>query len=200
MSGQTIVSGDGMMNPSNFDQSVLDQAVPYPSDMAGLPTSTPNPGNASRRSRRSWFETTPKGYKFEIAVEKPAVAKPVRHKSENMEVLTLTHFTAPPRLGFGSLKPGQERTCTLLLRNPHDYEQTVKVEKVPEKKHFTVNCREVVVGPNESFPLEITWAPKEAGGYREMVMMQVDSSYRVQAYVFGTVTAPPPQKKKTGVK
>lgn len=199
MSGQTIVSGEGMGDMRMFDQSVLDQALPYPSDMAGLPTSTPNPANLNRRSRRSWFETTPKGHRFEIAVEKPQLTKPVRRESGNTEVLTLTHFSAPPRLGFGTLKLGQERTCTLLLRNPHDCEQSVKVEKVPEKKHFTVTCREIVVGPHESFPLEVTWAPKEAGGFREMILMQVDESYRVQAYVFGTCTAPPPPKKKTGV-
>jgi len=45
----------------SVDISMLDQAVPYPADMAGLPTSTPNPGNLRRKSRRSWFENTPKG-------------------------------------------------------------------------------------------------------------------------------------------
>ncbi|WAQ95520.1 ASPM-like protein [Mya arenaria] len=198
MSGVSILSGDRGEGVSTFEFSMLDQAVPYPSAMAGLPTSTPNPGKARRKSRRSWFENTPKGFKFEIAVDKSELQEPVRRKSENMEVLTLTHFTAPPRLGFGTLKLGQERMCTLMLRNPHDYEQSVKVEKVPEKKNFTVNCREVVVGPNDSFPLEITWVPKDAGGCREMVLMQIDNSYRLQAYVFGTVTEPPKKKKTSG--
>jgi len=94
------------------------------------------------------------GFKLEIAVEKEAEPVPVR-KSANMEVLTLTHFNAAPRLGFGSLKLGEERMCTLMLRNPHDYEQRVRVEKVPEKKHFSVSCRDILVGPNDQFPLEV---------------------------------------------
>ncbi|XP_053380194.1 abnormal spindle-like microcephaly-associated protein homolog [Mercenaria mercenaria] len=185
--------GDGY---SAFEHSALDQSVFYPADMSGLPTSTPNPANLRRKSRRSWFETTPKGFKFDIAVEKPVVSKKPSRKSDTIEVLTLTHFSGAPRLGFGTLKVGQEKTCTLLLRNPHDYEQSVKVEKVPEKKNFFVSCKQFSVGAGESYPLEITWSPKEAGGCREMVMMQVDGAYRVQAYVFGTSTAPPPQKKK----
>lgn len=184
--------GDGWITT---DQSALDQSMLYPADMSGLPTSTPNAAKLRRKSRRSWFETTPKGFKFEIAVQEPVAKKP-RSKSDTVEVLTLTHFSGAPRLGFGTLKLGQEKTCTLLLRNPHDYGQSVKVEKVPEKKHFSVSCKEFVVGPDESYPLEITWGPTEAGGCREMVMMLVDGAYRVQAYVFGTVTAPPPQKKK----
>jgi abnormal spindle-like microcephaly-associated protein len=197
MSDKSIVRGGNLVGDgcSVFEHSALDQSLFYPSDMSALPTSTPNPANLRRKSRRSWFETTPKGFKFEIAVEKPAVKAPVR-KSDTVEVLTLTHFSGAPRLGFGTLKVGHEKTCTLLLRNPHDYQQSVKVEKFPEKKHFSISCKEFIVGPEESYPLDITWSPKEAGGCREMVMMQVDGAYRVQAYVFGTVTAPPPQKKK----
>ena len=198
MSGHTIVSRDGM-DAVMFDQSVLDQGVPYPSDMANLPTSTPNPANLEKRKRRSWFDTMPpKGQMFQLAIEKPIDEKTVR-KSESTEVLTLTHFCAPPSLDFGSLKPGQERVCTLLLRNPHDYQQSVRVEKVPEKKHFTVTCKEFVVGAEDSVPLDITWSPKEPGGCREMILIQVDGSYRVQAYVLGHCKAPPPTKKKLGV-
>lgn len=196
MSGVSIVSGGGVDDDGGpFDFSMmLDQGVSYPADMAGLPTSTPNLAKLKRRSRKSWFDS-PNQIKYEIAVENPQTSKPVRRKSENMEVLTLTHFTAPPRLGFGTMKLGQEKMCTLMLRNPHEYEQHVKVEKVPEKKHFTVNCREMVVGAEESFPLEITWSPKESGGVREMLLLHIDSSYRLQAYVFGTVTEPPKKKK-----
>lgn len=198
MSDNSIVRDGAMVGDSllAFDHTALDQSVFYPPDMSGLPTSTPNPATLRRKSRRSWFETTPKGFKFEIAVEKSEVSRKSSRKSETVEVLTLSHFSGAPRLDFGTLKPGQEKTCTLLLRNPHEYEQSVKVEKVPEKKHFSVSCRQFVVGPEETYPLEITWSPKEAGGCREMILMQVDGSYRVQAYVFGSVTAPPVQKKK----
>ncbi|KAL4219252.1 hypothetical protein ACF0H5_021834 [Mactra antiquata] len=196
MSENTIVQdGANLLNGWN-DQSALDQSVFYPADMSALPTSTPNPSKLRRKSRRSWFETTPKGFKFDIAIEKPEPKK-ARPQTGAVEVLTLTHFTAAPRLGFGTLKLGQEKTCTLLLRNPHDYEQSVRLEKVPEKKHFSVPCKEFTVGAEESYPLEITWTPKDAGGCREMILMQIDGAYRLQAYVYGTVTAPPPQRKKT---
>lgn len=178
------------------DNTILDQFASYPADMGNLATSTPyGEKNLNRKSRRSWFETSP--LRLAIAVEKPAM-KAVKQIPETIEVLTLTHFTAPPRLGFGSIKLGQMKVCTLLLRNPHDYQQSVKVEKVPEKKGFSVTCKEMVVGAGESFPLEVTWFPLEVGGCREMILMQVDGAYRLQAYVFGTVTAAAqPLKKKT---
>ena len=166
--------------------------------MAAVATSTPL--NTSRRSRRSWFERRP-ATNFEIKVESPETVepeKPVRKKrreSEEPEVLTLTHFTAPPRIGFGKMKPGEIKDRTLLLRNPHDCEQTVSVEKVPEKKNFSVDSRRITVPPGETCPLTITWEPKEEGNFREMILMQVDKSYRLQAYVFGSVVAPPKKKK-----
>ena len=179
-------------------RSYLDQGLPYPPEMAAAPTSTPL--NNSRRSRRSWFERRP-ATNFEIKVESPEnleLEKPVRKKrreSEEPEVLTLTHFTAPPRIGFGKMKPGEIKDRTLLLRNPHECEQTVKVEKVPEKKSFSVDSRLIAVPPGETCPLTITWEPKEEGNFREMILMQVDKSYRLQAYVFGSVVAPPKKKK-----
>ena len=166
--------------------------------MAAAPTSTPL--NTSRRSRRSWFERRP-ATNFEIKVESPENIEPEkparkkRRESEEPEVLTLTHFTAPPRIGFGKMKPGEIKDRTLLLRNPHDCEQTVSVEKVPEKKNFSVDSKLIAVPPGETCPLTITWEPKEEGNFREMILMQVDKSYRLQAYVFGSVVAPPKKKK-----
>ena len=167
--------------------------------MAAAPTSTPM--NTSRRSRRSWFEKRP-ATNFEIKVEsseKQQMPVPKRRReSEEPEVLTLTHFTAPPRIGYGKMKPGEIKDRTLLLRNPHDYEQTVRVEKVPEKKHFSVDSKCFTVGAGETYPLTITWSPKDAGNFREMILMQVDKAYRLQAYVFGCVAAPPQKKKTVG--
>ena len=177
-------------------RSCLDQGLPYPPEMAAAPTSTPV--NTRRKSRRSWFEKTP-ATNFEIKVESPKQKqKPVpkqRRESEEPEILTLTHFTAPPRIGYGKMKPGEIKERTLLLRNPHDYEQTVRVEKVPEKKFFSVDSRCIVVPSGETCPLTITWAPKDEGNFREMILMQVDKAYRLQAYVFGSVAEPPKKKK-----
>ena len=193
----TIINGaNGMVDTSvTFGKSVLDGEVPYPADMAGLPSSTPDPSIMKKKTRKSWLETTPSGGHLELAVQKP---EPVARKlSGEVEVLTLTHFTAAPRLDFGTMKPGQVKVCTLLLRNPHECVQSVKIEKVPEKKHFTVACKAFSVGPGEVYPLEVTWSPPDPGNFREMIMMQVDKSYRLQAYMFGCVTAPQQKKKVT---
>ena len=179
-----------------INRSYLDQGLPYPPEMAAAPTSTPM--STRRKSRRSWFEKTP-ATNFEIKVESPKEKqKPVRkqrRESEEPEVLTLTHFTAPPRIGYGKMKPGDVKQRTLLLRNPHDYEQTVHVEKVPEKKFFSVDAKCIVVPAGETCALTIIWTPKDEGNFREMILMQVDKSYRLQAYVFGSVVAPKQKKK-----
>lgn len=159
-------------------------------------SSTPN-GPATetrpsrRKSRKSWFDKPPT--KYEIAVEKKRRSKGRKSDVED-EVLTLTHFTKPPKIGFGILKPGQNKVRNLLIRNPHEYEQTVKVEKFPHKKNFSVDMLEFTVGAKETLHFEITWNPEEEGNFREMILFVVDNSYRLQSFVFGSVEAPPKKK------
>lgn len=163
-------------------------------------SSTPN-GNANgpmmearpvrRKSRRSWFDKP--STKYEIAIEKKRRSGGRKSEIED-EVLLLTHFTKPPKIGFGHLKPGQHKVRNLLIRNPHEYGQTVKVEKFPHKKNFSVDALEFTVGANETFHFEITWNPEEEGNFREMILFVVDNSYRLQSFVFGSVEAPPKKK------
>ncbi|KAK3591436.1 hypothetical protein CHS0354_033435 [Potamilus streckersoni] len=179
---------------NTLDKTSLDPSMAYPSAMVALVTSTPNLGTR-QKSRKSWFETTPGGTKIEIACEKRSKRRLSRQSSDEAETLLLTHFTNPPKIDFGKLRPGQTRTRTLLVKNPHDYEQEVKVEKIPTKKKFFVDENQFVVGPNETHPIIITWSPGDEGGYREMFLFVVDNSYRLQTFAIGTVEAPPKKKK-----
>jgi hypothetical protein len=106
-------------------------------------TSTPNGPTLAietrqprRKSRRSWFDKP--STKYEIAVERNRRSKGRKKSDVEDEILMLTHFTNPPKISFGNLKPGVHKTRTLIIRNPHDYEQTVKVEKFPHKKKISV--------------------------------------------------------------
>ena len=163
-------------------------------------TSTPNSSTVDvgtrsprRKSRRSWFEKP--SSKYEIAVEKKRRSNGRKSEVED-EILMLTHFTNPPKISFGTLKPGQNKSRTLIIKNPHDYDQTVKVEKFPHKKYFSVQTVEFTILAKETFPFEITWEPEDEGNFREMILFVVDNSYRLQGFVFGTVEAP---KKKVTV-
>ncbi|ESO92879.1 hypothetical protein LOTGIDRAFT_232956 [Lottia gigantea] len=140
-----------------------------------------------KKMRRSWFETPPPT-KLEIALEKKKrrSSGAARRKSdEEVETLILTHFTSAPRIGFGNIKVGKAKSRILIVRNPHEYEQEVIVERFPYKKNFSIDSTKFTVDPDDYKTLSITWAPDEASSCREMVLFKVDGVYRLQAYVFG---------------
>ncbi|XP_060083344.1 abnormal spindle-like microcephaly-associated protein homolog [Ylistrum balloti] len=166
---------------------------------------TSTPSNPTRRSgRKSWFDNlgnAGKGTKYEIAVEKTVKRRSVcRRKSEDddIETLTLTHFTNPPRISFGRAKPGTIKRRSLLIKNPHEHSQDVVVEKFPFKKHFDIDETKFTVEAEGTLLLTITWSPEDEGNFREMILLHVDGSYRLQAFVFGTVEKPPQKKKVVG--
>lgn len=169
-----------------------------PEGSDSLVTSTPKPTEGSRRksNRRSWFEK-PSGIKYSIAVENHErhVAKSRKSDTE-METLVLTHFTNPPKIGFGTCKVGDSKHRTLIVKNPHEYAQNVKIERYPHKKNFSVESKEFNVEGDSVYYLDISWNPENEGNFREMIQFSVDSSYRLQAFVFGTCQNPQ-QKKKT---
>ncbi|BFZ20292.1 hypothetical protein BsWGS_23331 [Bradybaena similaris] len=151
------------------------------------------PVTPGRKARRSWFDTPPLTHLDPQPVLGQQVSK--RRSLDVVETLTLTHFTNPPRITFGKAIIGKTKQRTLLLRNPHDFEQEVIVERFPYKKKFMVNQTRFTVGPESTCSLEITWAPEEAGGYREMVQFYVNEVYRLQAFLIGTADKPKPPRK-----
>lgn len=149
-----------------------------------------------RKGRRSWFENSP-------SVKLELVCAPNKRRRSSgiegeIETLILSHFTNPPRIGFGKLKPGHTRSRRLRITNPHDYEQHVNIERFPFKKDFTVDETEFVVPANEVVMLTITWSPESEGNFREMIMFLIDGVYRLTAFVFGSMEKPQ-QKKRSQV-
>lgn len=157
------------------------------------PTATPS----RRRSRKSWFETPP-ATKLEIACEKKkrrSSGGGKRKSMENMETLLLTHFTNPPKITFGKIKLGKSRHRHLLVKNVHDYEQSVVIEKFPHKKKFEVDSKSFTVPALDSVVVTFSWTPEEDGNVREMILFRVDSAYRLQAFLLGCAESPKPAKK-----
>ena len=69
------------------------------------------------------------------------------------------------------------------------------MEKMPTKKNFTLSSTELILGEEESSMLEITWAPEQEGGVRELVVLRVNDSIRLQFVLLGHAFAVTPSKK-----
>ncbi len=150
-----------------------------------------------RRSRKSWFETPP-ATKLDIAHERKkrrSSGAGKRKSVENMETLLLTHFTNPPKILFGKVKLGKSRTRHLLIKNPHDYDQEVVIEKFPFKKNFTLESKTFTVPAEDCVVLTFSWTPEESCNVREMVLFRVDNVYRLQAFLLGCAESPKPLRK-----
>lgn len=149
-----------------------------------------------RRSRRSWFETPPPK-KIEIAVE--SFRLPAKRRSMDAEeILLLTHFTNPPKLSFGKTKLGKTKSRVLVIKNPHDYDQEVHVEKFPFKKNFSIEETLFVVKAESDSPIVVNWTPDTPGNFREMILFKIDGVYRLQAFLLGCCDAPKQPVKKVG--
>ncbi|KAH9505368.1 hypothetical protein Btru_058528 [Bulinus truncatus] len=153
------------------------------------------PATPTRKSRRSWFDAPPL-----TSLDPPKKMEILKVTSKRLsedavESLILTHFTKPPKLNFGKVLIGKTKMRTLQVRNPHDCEQEVIIEKFPFKKQFTVNSTRFTVPPGDLFSLEILWTPEEVGGFREMIQLHVNQCYRLQAFVIGIVESPKPPRK-----
>ena len=153
-----------------------------------------------KSGRKSWFET-PRSAKLEIAVErkKRRSSGGGKRRSEEMETLLLTHFTNPPRVDFGKVKVNTSRTRHLVLKNPHEYEQEVVIEKFPYKKRFSIDETKHIVGPEDSLVISITWCPEENGSCREMMLFKIDGLYRLQAFLLGTADLPKTTRKGVSI-
>ncbi|XP_064648823.1 abnormal spindle-like microcephaly-associated protein homolog [Lineus longissimus] len=168
-------------------------------DFENRPPSAELPTPSSRKKgRRSWF--TPgrtSMLAMEIKCERNNPVEPTEPEEEEADLLVLSHFTNPPRMDFGKMRPGKSKSKTLILRNPHDYEQEVLIEKFPFKKDFYVDFTRFMVGPEREVHLVISWTPMSEQNCREMVLFQINSVFRLQAYLFGSAVDPPkPRKRK----
>ena len=159
------------------------------------PENTETPPSGGSRRRRSWF-TPGKPVNVELAVqpESPPESQP-NINMDHVEVLVISHFTRAPKLDFGKLRPGQSSVRYIKVQNPHDYEQTVVVEKFPYKMNFYLSHPEFTVAGGEELLVTLTWNPTEVGPCREMVLFKVDDVFRLQAVLMGKLEEPPKPKK-----
>ena len=69
----------------------------------------------------------------------PDVLSSLTIMDEDVELLTLSHFTKPPRLDFGTVKLGKTKCCKLNVHNPEEFEQEVVLERFASKKGFKLD-------------------------------------------------------------
>uniref|UniRef100_A0A8C8RGA5 Abnormal spindle microtubule assembly n=1 Tax=Pelusios castaneus TaxID=367368 RepID=A0A8C8RGA5_9SAUR len=115
---------------------------------------------------------------------------------EDPAVLTLSHFSRPPFLSFGSLRPGASRTRLLALDNPNPEDADVAIDRFPAPATgFSLERRRFLVQSGERIFISITWTPLEEGKVRELVTFIVNGIVKHQAVLLGAAEQPPKRKK-----
>uniref|UniRef100_A0A8C3SC90 Abnormal spindle microtubule assembly n=1 Tax=Chelydra serpentina TaxID=8475 RepID=A0A8C3SC90_CHESE len=118
-----------------------------------------------------------------------------REEEKDPAVLTLTHFSRPPFLSFGSLRPGASCTRLLAVDNPNPEEADVAVDRFPAPSTgFSLDRRRFLIQSGEKIFISITWMPLEEGKVRELVTFIVNGIVKHQAVLLGV--AEQPLKKK----
>ncbi|KAK3735717.1 hypothetical protein QZH41_010154 [Actinostola sp. cb2023] len=124
---------------------------------------------------------------------------------DNLPILKLNHFEKTPRVLFGGVKLGSSKIEELVVWNPHPVAQTLRVEKSPSKRGFTIVCSDdgesslLSLDPDEEVVLPIKWEPIEAGKCRELIMFKWNETHRLHAIVMGTAVDTKTKKKRRSV-
>ncbi|CAM5134815.1 unnamed protein product [Eretmochelys imbricata] len=119
-----------------------------------------------------------------------------REEEEDPAVLTLTHFSRPPFLSFGSLRPGASCTRLLAVDNPNPEEADVAIDRFPAPSTgFSLERRRFLIQSGERIFISITWMPLEEGKVRELVTFIVNGIVKHQAVLLGVAEQPLKKKK-----
>ncbi|XP_077986991.1 abnormal spindle-like microcephaly-associated protein homolog [Glandiceps talaboti] len=134
--------------------------------------------------RGAWFSRTP--YRN----------RSPRKEREETPKLQLTYFAGKTILSFNKVKVGKSKTCKLHVRNPHDFELELFLEKFPFKKGFSVadDTTNWLLQGEEQTTIKFLWTPTEAGNIRELVTFKFDGAHRLQIILLGTGVASPIKK------
>ncbi|XP_067394387.1 abnormal spindle-like microcephaly-associated protein [Emydura macquarii macquarii] len=117
-------------------------------------------------------------------------------EEEDPAVLTLRHFSRPPFLSFGSLRPGASRTRLLAVDNPNPEEADVAIDRFPAPATgFSLERQRFLIQSGERIFISITWTPLEEGKVRELVTFIVNGIVKHQAVLLGVAEQPPKKKK-----
>ncbi|XP_022094618.1 abnormal spindle-like microcephaly-associated protein homolog [Acanthaster planci] len=139
-----------------------------------------------RKSRGGWFSGTPH------KVPPPEFQR--GEEEEDLPVLKLTHFTKKVMVCFDTVRTGATRTRELLVENPFEFPQELRLEKFPFNKGFSIPEKCWELDGCELMRLPITWTPKEEGNAREMVTFKCEGAFRLQVILLGTAEDPPKKR------
>ncbi|XP_075040271.1 abnormal spindle-like microcephaly-associated protein [Mixophyes fleayi] len=114
---------------------------------------------------------------------------------DDTAVLPLTHFSRPPFVSFGCVRPGSTRSAVLLLQNPTSDLVQVTVHKLPKNRGFSAPETDVLVEPFQTVPFTITWTPLDEGGIRELVTFVLNDVVKLQAVLLGRAELPARKKR-----
>ncbi|XP_038063476.1 abnormal spindle-like microcephaly-associated protein homolog [Patiria miniata] len=137
-----------------------------------------------KKSRGSWFSGTPH--------KAPPLAQ--NGDDEDLPVLKLTHFTKKVMVCFDTVRTGMSRTRELLVENPCDFPQELRIEKFPFDKGFSISATCWELDGCELMRLPIAWTPKEEGNAREVVTFKCEGAFRLQVILLGTAEDPPKKR------
>nr|XP_056700702.1 abnormal spindle-like microcephaly-associated protein [Euleptes europaea] len=111
-------------------------------------------------------------------------------------VLTLSHFSRPPFLSFGTVRVGTSCARRLALENPNAEPALVAVcRPPPASKGFAVERHSCLLQPTERVFISITWTPPEEGRVRELITFVVNDVVKHQAVLLGNAEQPVKKKK-----
>nr|XP_060630530.1 abnormal spindle-like microcephaly-associated protein [Anolis sagrei ordinatus] len=117
---------------------------------------------------------------------------------EGLSLLSLSHFSRPPFVCFGSVRVGAARARLLALENPNAEPLSVALDRPPPaSKGFAVEAPgfPLFLQPGERILISVTWTPLEGGKIRELVTFIVNGVVKHQAVLLGTAEQPVKKKR-----
>ncbi|XP_063155950.1 abnormal spindle-like microcephaly-associated protein [Candoia aspera] len=111
-------------------------------------------------------------------------------------LLSLSHFSRPPFLSFGSVRVGSSCARRLAVENSNAEPVHGAVYRPPPaSKGFTVEQGSFLLQPGERIYILITWTPLQGGKVRELITFIVNDVVKHQAVLLGNAEQPIKKKK-----
>jgi hypothetical protein len=119
-------------------------------------------------------------------------------------ILRLEQFSGVPTINFKEGVIGSRVSCLLLVENNGLLTQQLEEDSVPRNRGFFLHDHEanpvfqrharpgqpwrIIVGPNSSALVRITWEPTQPGRCREILTFKWQGKHRLQVVLLGTGT------------
>lgn len=125
-------------------------------------------------------------------------------QEDSLPVLRLEQFSGVPQIDFGEGVIGSQVSAVLAIRNDGLLTQELQEDSVPRSKGFFLHENEVnpsfqrharpeqpwtlILGPDSSALVRITWEPTQPGRCRETLTFKWQGRHRLQVVLLGTGT------------